>query len=234
MPTRKRGRRRSRSSSRASRGSGMYAAALRSRSSSRAPVRRSTIRTRGAHTFSRYATVVQESMNGTFLARSYVFKFADLIQAADFSNLFDQYRISKIVLRVTMVNNPDANNYVNAPATVNSTNWYPKLWYIPDYDGGPTETLASIRERQGVRCRTLQPNKMLTIVFRPKCRVLTYSTASSTGYAPKNIKVDMTDTNIEHFGMQFVFDSMQADPADTQPFIFNIDRKFYFTCYGVR
>lgn len=173
-------------------------------------------------------------MNGVFLARSYMFKFSDLIQAADFSNLFDQYRISKIVLRVTMVNNPDANNYVNQPTTVNSTNWYPKLWYIPDYDGGPTETLASIRERQGVKCRTMQPNKILTITFRPKCRVLTYSTATSTGYSPKNIKVDMTDTNVEHFGMQFVFDSMQADPADTQPFIFNIDRKYYFTCYGVR
>lgn len=173
-------------------------------------------------------------MNGVFLSRSYVYKFSDLIQAADFSSLFDQYRISKIVLRVTMINNPDANNYVNQPSTVNSTNWYPKLWYIPDFDGGPTETLASIRERQGVKCRTLQPNKILSIVFRPKCRVLTYSTSTSTGYSPKNIKVDMTDTNVEHFGMQFVFDSMQADPADTQPFLFNIDRKYYFTCYGVR
>jgi len=148
--------------------------------------------------------------------------------------MFDQYRIRKIVLTINMTNVPEANNYVNQAAIVNQTNWYPKLWYISDYDGGAIETIASIKERQGVKCRLLQPNKPLRITVYPKCRVLTYSTATSTGYAPKNIKIDMTDTNVEHFGLHCVWDTQQVDPDDARPFVFNIERKFYFTCYGVR
>jgi len=216
----------------ASRGSGMYAMAT---SPSR-PVaaRRRTMRVSGAHSFTRYASTVQETINGVFLARNYKFTFADLVQNADFASLFDQYRINKIVLTVRLINNPDANNYVNNLTTVNQSNWYPQVWYIPDYDGGSTETIATIKERQGVKCRILQPNKAIKITLRPKCRVLTYSTASSTGYSPKNIKIDMTDVNVEHFGLNVVFDTMQVDPSDTQFFAVNIERKYHFTCFGVR
>ncbi len=67
------------------------------------------------------------------------------------------------------------------------------------------------------------------------CFDLLYSySPTSTGYSPKNIKIDMTDMNVEHFGLNCVFDSQQTDPSDTQPFVFNVERKFYFTCYGVR
>jgi len=192
-----------------------------------------SINIRGAYSFSRYCTVTQASINGTFYAANIVTSLSQIIQASDFSALFDQYRITKVVLRVCIVNNPNANNFVNSTA-VNQSNWYPKLWYIPDYDGGATETGASIRERQGVKCRILKPNAFINISFTPKCRVLTYSTASSTGYAPKNIKIDMTDQNVEHYGLNYVVDMQLVDVTDTQPYVLSIEKKIYFTCYGVR
>lgn len=176
-------------------------------------------------------------MNGLFKAGEIRTSFSQLVQHTDFTALFDQYRINKVTLTVQMINNPDANNYINAQGVappVNTTNWYPKLWYIFDADGGSDETISSIKERQGVKCRILMPNKTIKISWRPMCRVLTYSTATSTGYSPKNIKVDMTDTNVEHFGLKYVFDANQTDTLDAAPFKFVFETKLHFTCYGVR
>lgn len=173
-------------------------------------------------------------MNGLFLARFYEVSFGDLVQSSDFSNMFDQYRMTKITFTVQMLNVPEAYSDLNRQGSQTPTNWYPKVWYVVDHDGGSTETISSIKERQGVRCRILQPNRMLKISFQPKCRTLTYSTSTSTGYAPRNIKIDMSDVNVEHYGLHMVFDSNGLDPTDAYPFKFVIERKVYFTCYGVR
>lgn len=235
-----RGRKRYRSRS-VSRGSGMYAMAMgsRSRSASRGR-RRSTVRVQGAHTFSRRCAAITEEMNGTFLARSYEVSFGDAVQHTDFSSLFDQYRITKVVFTIQMVTNPNSIQVTNASGNgindnrIQNTNWFPKVWYVVDHDGGPTETIATIKERQGVKCRILRPDEMIKISFTPMCRTLTYSTSTSTGYSPKNIKIDMSDTNVEHYGLQVVFDSNGLDPSDTYPFRFVVERKLHFTCYGVR
>ena len=241
MPSRSRSRgsKRARSRSRAvSRG---RTGPIASRPAYRAGYRRRRgpiARVQGAHTFSRRCAVITEEMNGLNLSRMYEISFSDLVQSSDFSNMFDQYRITKVTYSIQMTNNPNSAAYPNSAAQVNNatvlTNWYPKLWYVVDHDGGSTETISTIKERQGVRCRILHPNKELRISFMPKCRTLTYSTSSSTGYAPKNIKIDMTDINVEHYGLQCVFDSNGIDPNDTYPFRFTIERKVYFTCYGVR
>lgn len=208
-----------------------------SRSRSRVRGRRSSVRTTGAHSFSRHcASTAPIETNGVYKAGAIVTSFSQLVQSTDFSSLFDQYRIRKVVVTFQLITNPDAVYYTNLNNTSsgNATNWYPKLWYIPDYDGGVDETIASIKERQGVRCRIMRPNSTIRISYTPKCRVLTYSTSTSTGYAPKNIKVDMTDTNVEHYGLKYVVDTNQIDPIDAVPFKFIIEQKLYFTCYGVR
>jgi hypothetical protein len=173
-------------------------------------------------------------MNGLYKAGEIKTSFNQLVQHTDFTALFDQYRIRKVTMTVQMINNPDAGTVLNNTSTFNPTNWFPKLWYIFDADGGSDETIASIKERQGVKCRILKPNSTIKISWTPMCRVLTYSTASSTGYSPKNIKVDMTDTNVEHFGLKYVFDANQIDPSDTYPFKFHVETKLHFTCFGVR
>lgn len=179
-------------------------------------------------------------MNGTFLSRQYEIQFNDMIQASDFTSLFDMYRITKVTFKFQLINNPDAIQILGANQTsingnqINPTNTYPKMWYVMDYDGGATETLNSIRERQGVKCRILRPNKEIKISFTPRCRILTYKTASSEGFAPKNIKIDMNDTDIPHYGMAVVFDTNGIDPNDTYPFKIAVERKITFRCYGVR
>lgn len=173
-------------------------------------------------------------MNGTFKAGNVTTSFSQLVQSSDFSSLFDQYRIRKVILTFQLITNPDSSMVAGSTSTFQPTNWYPKLWYITDYDGGADETIATMKERQGVRCKIMRPNSVIRISYTPKCRVLTYSTSTSTGYSPKNIKIDMTDTAVEHFGLKYVVDSNQQDPLDSYPFKFIIEQKLVFTCYGVR
>lgn len=163
--------------------------------------------------------------------------FNDMIQSADFTSLFDMYRITKVTYKFQLINNPDATWWINDTSATNihnGTNWYPKMWYVMDYDGGTTETLNSIRERQGVKCRILRPDKQIKVSFTPKCRVLTYKTADTEGYAPKNIKIDMNDTDVPHYGLAVVFDTNGYDPNDLYPFKIAVERKITFQCYGVR
>lgn len=216
----------------------MYSAALRSRSRSlpRAPTRLSRVRAQGTHTFSRHCAAQTVEMNGLFLSRQYEVQFNDMVQASDFTSLFDMYRITKVTFTFQLINVPEAYLVPNSglSAVGNITNWYPKMWYVMDYDGGATETLNSIRERQGVKCRILRPNKVVKVSFTPKCRVLTYKTVDTEGFAPKNIKIDMNDTDIPHYGLAVVFDTNGLDPNDTYPFKIAVERKITFRCYGVR
>lgn len=208
-----------------------------SRSSSRVSFRsrpRSRVRAQGVHTFSRHCAAQTVDLNGTFLSRQYNDKFEDMIQSSDFTSLFDMYRIVKVTYTFQLINAPEAQAYLNSAVQANFTNWYPKMWYIVDHDGGTTETLNSMRERQGTKCRILQPNKTIRISWTPKCRVLTYSTDATQGYAPRNIKIDMNDTAVPHYGLAVVFDTNGIDPNDTYPFKIAVERKITFKCFGVR
>lgn len=210
-----------------------------SRSSSRVGFRsrsRSRVRAQGVHTFSRHCAAQTVDINGTFLSRQYNDKFEDMIQSSDFTSLFDMYRIVKVTYTFQLINVPEASLVPNASSAsfANGTNWYPKMWYIVDHDGGTTETLNSMRERQGTKCRILQPNKVVKVSWTPKCRVLTYSTDTTQGYAPRNIKVDMNDTAIPHYGLAVVFDTNGYDPSDSYPFKIAVERKITFKCFGVR
>jgi len=213
----------------------MYASALRSRSRPRA--RKSSVRVSGTHSFSRHCAAIDAEINGLLLSRQYTIQFNDMIQSSDFTSLFDMYRIVKVTYKFQLINVPEATLYTNGAGSTtiaSTTNWYPKMWYVVDHDGGATETLNSIRERQGVKCRILRPQKEVKVTFKPMCRVLTYKTADTEGYAPKNIKIDMNDTDVPHYGLAVVFDTNGLDPNDTYPFKVSVERKITFQCYGVR
>lgn len=213
----------------------MYASALRSRSRPRS--RKSSVRVSGTHSFSRHCAAIDAEINGLLLSRQYTIQFNDMIQSADFTSLFDMYRIVKVTYKFQLITNPDSAYPLNGTGTssvINPSNWFPKMWYVVDHDGGTTETLNSIRERQGVKCRILRPQKEIKVTFKPMCRVLTYKTADTEGYAPKNIKIDMNDTDVPHYGLAVVFDTNGLDPNDTYPFKVSVERKITFQCYGVR
>jgi len=224
MPARKRMRSRSRSRSKGR---------MVTRSVTRG-VKRRGIRPTGTHNFTRGMDSINEEINGLYLARYYTRKFDDMMAYGEFTNLFDNYRITKIQMTFQLINNVNATWNLNTTANNNATNWYPKMWYVRDYDGGSTETISSMKERQGVKCVIMQPNKAIKISFVPRVRTLIYKTSTTEGYAPKTIKLDMADVTVPHYGLHVVWDTNGQDVLDAYPFKVCVETKFFFSCTGVR
>lgn len=157
-----------------------------------------------------------------------------MVEHTEFSSLFEKYKLDRVIMKFQLINNVDSTWNLNDTANNNRTNWYPKMWYAVDDDGGVTDTIATMKERQGVRCRILEPNKTVTVSFKPKVRIQTYKTATTTGWAPKAMKLDMADVDVPHYGLSVVFDTNMQDPVDTYPFKVILEVQYKFTCYGVR
>lgn len=183
------------------------------------------------YSYTRFIPVSNLSLSSTNVPLNFEWTFNQLQGYTDFTGLYDQYRITKVVIKILLTNNPDAGTLINATGA-NTTNWYPKLWYIPDYDGGSSEDLNSIRERQGVKCKILRPNSTFTIVVRPKILVQTYRTITTTGYGPKSMYIDVNASDVPHYGLKGVWDLQNLTPLS--PFRVNIETKFHFTCKNVR
>lgn len=200
---------------------------------------RSTIMTRNLHMFSRFTNDVRVNVTGTTQSGAIQLLFNELRGFAEFQDLFDRYMITTVVHKFRLVSNPDApaylNGVINTGGDWNSSNWFPKLWWCPDYDDNNAETLQQLQERARTRCKILKPNSFIKIAYRPAIAAQVYRTLTSTGYSPQwNQWIDMGTTDVPHYGLKFVVDCSAQDPADTKPFVVEINTKVYFKCKDVR
>jgi hypothetical protein len=161
------------------------------------------------------------------------FQLADIINVAEFTTLFDRYRITGVQLTFMLVTNPDAGNPLNVNVGGNNSNFYPKLWWVRDYDDGNAITLSQMRERETCKHKILRPNSEIKIFLKPAALLQTYRTALTTGYAPKWKQwIDLGQTDVPHYGFKFVVDMDGNVPNGT--FYIRMEKKYYFQCKDVR
>jgi hypothetical protein len=174
-------------------------------------------------------------VSGTESSVNHVFALQDIVNASEFGNLFDQYKINKVIVTYQLLNNPSAANALNTLGNNPSgTNWYPIVWSIEDYDDSATNNVEEMKQRIGVKRQVMRPDKIIKFTVRPKVQVQVYKTALSTGYAPKSMYVDMSTQDIQHYGLKTVIDTNGLDPNDSYPFVIRQTRQYFFTCKNVR
>ena len=235
MPSRSRSRSRAPKRPRSRGVSRGRAGPVRSRAGYRSRTYRRVKPSLNTHMFSRYTAATNVDVNGTTLAGAFEYKFDDILGSTEFTSLFDQYKITKCVMKLQLVNNPDSTTALNANAVFNHSNWFPKFWYIRDYDGGGADSLAQIKERQGVKFFVLRPNKTYSIAVNPSVSVQTYRTATTTGYGPRKMFLDMgSGTDVPHYGLHYVVDTLGIDPNNDYPFKIRYEFQYFFTCKDVR
>lgn len=185
--------------------------------------------------YTRYSTnSVTQTIDTTEFLGYAQFTLDDVKSYTDFTNLYDQFKISHAQVHFTLITNPDATLAHNQLAQYNPTNWYPKIWWVYDSDDSSTISLSAMKERQGVKFRMLQPNKTIIMNVKPKALVQTYSTPTGTGYAPKRIWLDCaTGYNVKHYGLKYVIDTLGQDPNDTYPFKVRVEIKYWLRFKGV-
>lgn len=191
---------------------------------------------RNCHAFRRFCADQRINCTGTTQSFTIEYLFQNIVNPTDFADLYDRYMITCVVHKFRLVNNPDAAHTHNFSAhSDNSTNWFPKLWYCPDYDDSNTETLQELQQRAKTKCKILRPNQMYKVVVRPAVTVQTYRTLSTTGYAPKwGQWIDMGQRDVPHYGLKCVIDTSAQDPTDTRPFIVEYTTQYFFKCKDVR
>jgi len=160
---------------------------------------------------------------------------ADIPNVAEFTVLFDQYKLTGIKYQIKMVPNPDANYKPGSTTTLNPVNYFPTIWYCADFDDNNTQTIAQIKEFERVKHKVLRPNQELNIFVRPKTLTQQFRTATTTGYAVdfKPHWLDMAQTDIPYYGLKAVVD-MEGFSSSTDTMYLKINAKYYFKCKGTR
>lgn len=165
------------------------------------------------------------------------FSLNDIPNVAEFTNLFDQYKLNAVMFQIKMTNVPENINAPNGNS-VNYGNFYPTLWYAPDHDDNNTRTIAQLKEYDRARHKTLRPNKEINILLRPSTLQGVYNNSTIFGYACNFKKpwLDMAYPSMPHFGLKFAidFEGLTTAATTAQAFQFKINAKYYFSCKNTR
>lgn len=175
----------------------------------------------GVHHFKRVAqlSAINASAAGNVLG-AYSFQFDDIPNKTEFTNLFDQYRINGISIRLV----PNFTGSDLNPA--GSVVAVPNIWSIIDYDDSVSP--ANLNEMlQYPNCKMTRGQSIHKRYFRPSC--LLDVAGITTGVKFKQW-INMANTNIPHYGFKYHIDQLNTGPVGT----WRVFVTYFFSCKGVR
>jgi len=139
--------------------------------------------------------------------------------ASEFTTLFDQYRIDKIVWTLM----PRGNSAEQGTNNLNT-----KVFTVIDYDDETAPAnLNVLMQYPNVKCTTLAQNHRRTLV--PKFATQQFISAVATGYGARTGWLDCDNSNIPHYGLKLW---IQNPISGSQ--IIDIKTDFYLSFKGVR
>lgn len=169
------------------------------------------------------ASIAGNAVNAPWLGAFRLNGIADIINNAEFTNLFDQYRIDKLVLRFYLKVDPGAQ----AAATAN----IPRLYIVRDRDdASPAANLNEMKENAMCKERVLSLYRPVTVVCRPNTLSLLWSTAVANNYRPTwGAWLDVGTPGSQHFCHKFAID----DLSNTN-YRVDVEGTVYFSCRQAR
>lgn len=149
------------------------------------------------------------------------FSLSDIGNAAELIALFDQFRLDKVVVKIT----PTFNS-IDAPSIASSM-ITPQIFTAIDYDDNtapPSE--ASIREFGS--CKETNGSKAHIRTLVPKVLTMAYKTALTTAYAPAKsaMYIDCADSTVPHYGLK-VYMNNGGMSGSGSPWSARIECRYY-------
>lgn len=147
--------------------------------------------------------------------------------AADFTALYDQYRIRAVQVKFS----PISLTINNLNSSALSSGQSPTLMSVIDYDDSTDLPSASVA-RQYSTCIVNQystsQSKATTRYFTPASLTQLYRTLTTTGYSSKYGQwIDVATNDVPHYGMKFLMTTPVTINATDTNVGYQIDTKYY-------
>lgn len=189
------------------------------RRGTRRPTRRFAARTRrtrptralrstNVHNFIRWASAgTPEIISCDFpasgvSAAALTFQLSNVINHAEFTALYDSYRI--LGARVYFDYSPDIQAV--GPGSNMGSHAYPKLWVMRDYDDATAVTIDLMNESNRSKCLRFNDSRTtLSMYVRPAAQQMMYEGVATTAYSPKwRPWIDCANDDVPHYGLKVV------------------------------
>lgn len=201
---------------------------LRRRSYRRRRVFRRSRRQR-VHSFTRWTDVASQAILDNGSNSTMTFALSQLPSYTEFTNLFDQYKINCVVLKMRFLNQiPDR---VDSSTGVGRANFH----YCIDYnDSVGYTTVSQFAQVSNYRVHALNGERDWSIKIFPKCQKQIYVGLASTGYGPTKSWINTADAAVPHYGLKYLIESGVAGVGENTIGILQIQAKYYISCKNVK
>lgn len=167
----------------------------------------------------------------TPIAKAFSFQLVDLPNVAEYTSLFDQYKINGVSVRVI----PKTSEQIQGgTAGTIQTLGYGQVVSAIDYDDAANPTSKDELLEYG-SVKTTASNRIHTRYIRPKVLNVVFRNALTSGYAPvKAPYLDQAYNDLPHYGLKLWVDPPSGfNVADTS-ISYDIYATYYFTMKNTR
>jgi len=164
-------------------------------------------------------TTITEDTIGSVYGGTY-FYLGQVPGSSDFTNLFDQYRIRKVVLSFK----PNQQSFTSSTGSSAVTNIPTRIVTAIDYDDSVAPTsLNELREYNTAQVNTMVES--FTREIRPAVSIMAYEGVGSTGYCPKwDQWISTNDPGVPHYGIKW---AVPSGVASTNGYQLAVEATFY-------
>lgn len=176
------------------------------------------------HSFIRKATPFALQGNVAYAPYQNVtaISFSQIANSAEFSALYDQYKLNLVKLQFWLRVDPSAQAAASAIS--------PKLFWFRDMDDNVPASMTEMRERARCKIAVLRTDRPVTIWVKPNVLAEVYRGVGTTTYSPKFGQwLDMTNTDVTHYGVKWNIDNL----TNTNYYV-DIESTYYFQCKNSR
>lgn len=176
------------------------------------------------HSFRRNTARFTVAGNAAFLPYQSTTNVAlnQLVNSSDFTQLYEQFRITYVVIKFFLRIDPSAQ----AAAMAN----FPRLYWCRDTNDATPLTENEMYERADMRSAILKPERPVIMKFKPNVLQTNYLSGVTSAYTAKwGEWIDTVNAGIPYFGCKWNIDNL----TNTN-YRVDIDQTFYFQCKGAK
>lgn len=156
------------------------------------------------------------------------FSFDMITQHPQYADLFDEYKINKIV--ATFRWSPSAYNYVSTTAAY-SSNMSPLLFFKVDHNDDSADSLTELKKSMKTKYKMLKYDEPFTIQLKPASQILVDANIGNTFTPQWNRWITTSVCDVNHLGLKLQV-QVPTDVGSSSNYNMgriDIEYKMYFT-----